>query len=187
MCNTWIRFQVSLYPLPLHTDRCFSYCHMGYNAESQFFWKNWPKPRLLSLSLRPQLSSPHQIEWKLAKTLAKCNKWLMDRHGDGPSPGQSHKPHEWWALEEPIPQKGRNVLGRGHAESPAKCRMPPKFCSIRDVGIWSCKEQHSSWRHSAHGVERSTDNMRFSRTVEMCHWGTWQPQWGWVDGWTPWP
>lgn len=92
MCNTWIRFQVSLHPLPLHRERCFSYCHMDYNAEKQLFWNNWPKLRFFSLSLRLQLSSPHQIEWKLAKMLAKCNKWLMDRHGDGPSPGQSTTP-----------------------------------------------------------------------------------------------
>lgn len=120
MCNTWIRFQVSLYPLPLHTDRCFSYCHMGYNAESQFFWNNWPKPRLLSLSLRSQLSSPHQIEWKLAKTLAKCNKWLMDRHGDGPSPGQNTSP---WMMST-----GRaNSSKRKEYPWERPCRKPSKM------------------------------------------------------------
>lgn len=154
MCNTlWIRFQVSLYPLPLPTDRCFSYCHIDYNAESQFFWNNWPKLWLFSLSLRLQLSSPHQIEWKLAKTLAKCNKWLMDRHGDGPSLGQSTTP---WMM---------STSSKGEKRSWERpCKKPSKMQN-------ACKMQNASKML----LHKGCGNLILQRTEvfleAQCSWG----------------
>lgn len=55
MWNTWVRFQVSLHPLPLYTDRCFSNYHMGYNVESHF-QNTWPKLPLPCLQNSPPLT-----------------------------------------------------------------------------------------------------------------------------------